>query len=106
MVRLQQAITQSKPQIRAWLTAQIEAALAQIPFLEASLRDPAPPSPEPDRLLTAQQAGEIANVHPRWFYRHAKQYSFSRRLSRKVLRFSETGLRHWLATRSLKNPNR
>ena len=99
LVRLQQAIAQSKPPVQAWLAAQIEAALAQIPFLEVSLRDIASPSPEPDQLLTAQQAGKIADVHARWFYRHAKQLPFSRRLSRKVLRFSETGLRHWLATR-------
>ena len=38
---LQQALTTSDSSIRAWLAAQIEAALAQIPFLEVALRGPA-----------------------------------------------------------------
>jgi hypothetical protein len=56
-------------------------------------------SVEPDRLLTVEAAAGILSVTPRWLYRHAKGLPFTRRLSRKALRFSETGLRRWQATR-------
>jgi len=52
-------------------------------------------SPEPDTLLTAEQAAPRLNVTPHWLYRHWKQLPFARRLSRKTLRFSEIGLRKW-----------
>jgi hypothetical protein len=54
---------------------------------------------EKDRLLTAEEAGVIAGVSPRWLYRHAPNLPFARRLSRKVLRFSETGLKSWLVSK-------
>ncbi len=55
---------------------------------------------ESDRLLTAEQAAPLMNVTVKWIYRHHRQLPFTRRLSRKVLRFSEVGLRRWLAQRS------
>jgi hypothetical protein len=54
-------------------------------------------SHEGDRLLTAEEASAILGVTPRWLYRHARRLPFSRRLSRKVLRFSAVGLRKWQA---------
>ena len=56
-------------------------------------KSPAPV--EADTLLTAKQAAPLLNVTPHWLYRHARQLPFTRRLSRKVLRFSESGLRRW-----------
>jgi len=58
-----------------------------------------PAETQPDKLIDATQAGEILGVNPRWLYRHARNLPFTRRLSRKVLRFSEAGLRKWQATR-------
>lgn len=58
-----------------------------------------PVTPEPDRLLTVAEAAQILEVTPKWLYRHADRLPFTRRLSRKALRFSEAGLRKWLATR-------
>ena len=52
-----------------------------------------------DRLLSVGEAAEILRVTPQWLYRHARGLPFSRRLSRKALRFSETGLRRWAASR-------
>ena len=52
---------------------------------------------EPDQLLTPEEAGQLLGVTPRWLYRHAKRLPFTRRLSRKTLRFSEAGLRRWQA---------
>jgi hypothetical protein len=56
-------------------------------------------APADDKLLTADEAAPILGVAPRWLYRHAGQLPFTRRLSRKVLRFSEAGLRRYAATR-------
>jgi predicted DNA-binding transcriptional regulator AlpA len=50
-------------------------------------------------LLRVDQAAQILGVSVRWLYRHYKQLPFARRLSRKTLRFSEAGLRQWLALR-------
>lgn len=56
-------------------------------------------APDADRLLTAKQAAEVAGVSPKWLYRHARSLPFARRLSPRVVRFSEAGLRKWLPTR-------
>jgi hypothetical protein len=50
-------------------------------------------------LLTIDEAAARLRVSPRWLYRHAKTLPFSRKLSRKVLRFSRVGMVRWLATR-------
>jgi predicted DNA-binding transcriptional regulator AlpA len=54
---------------------------------------------ETNRLLTAEEASVMLGVTPRWLYRHARRLPFARRLSRKVLRFSEVGVRRYLETR-------
>lgn len=54
---------------------------------------------EEDRLLDAEEAASLLKVTPRWLYRHAKHLPFTRRLSRKALRFSEAGLLKWRAAR-------
>ncbi|MEE8494405.1 MAG: helix-turn-helix domain-containing protein [Nitrospirales bacterium] len=59
-----------------------------------------PEAPEQgDRLLPAEEAAALLGVTPRWLYRHAKRLPFSKRLSRKALRFSEAGIQKWMATR-------
>lgn len=52
-----------------------------------------------DRLLTPAETAAILGVTPRWLYRHAHRLPFARRLSRKVLRFSEVGTHKYAATR-------
>ncbi len=52
-----------------------------------------------DRLLTVDEAAQQLDVKPGWLYRHADRLPFTRKLSRKMLRFSERGLRRWRATR-------
>jgi predicted DNA-binding transcriptional regulator AlpA len=56
---------------------------------------------EPDRLLTPEETAAILDVDVRWLYRHAAKLPFTRRISRKNLRFSEAGLRRWLAAKKL-----
>ena len=56
------------------------------------------PTPEaPDRLLTVHEAAARLGVSRRYVYQHAVSYPFTRRLSPKVLRFSERGVERWLA---------
>lgn len=77
--------------------AQMCRALAdELRALDAS----AAPSGESDRLLTAQEAATILGVTPRYMYVHAATLPFTRRLSRKALRFSEAGLRRWTGRRA------
>lgn len=62
--------------------------------------DPPPAAPaENGRLLTVQEAASLLGVTPDWLYRHADRLPFTKRLSRKALRFSEGGLRRWIAAR-------
>ena len=78
------------------LLAQLAAVQGALAARLLSLPSKSPTEPaEPDTLLTAEQAAPLLNVTPHWLYRHAKQLPFTRRLSRKVLRFSESGLRRW-----------
>jgi len=56
-------------------------------------------APDAERLLTPPEAAALLGVTVTWLYRHAGRLPFARRLSRKALRFSEAGLRRWLATR-------
>jgi hypothetical protein len=50
-----------------------------------------------EELLTVHEAAAMLKVTPRWLYRHAAKVPFSRKLSRKVLRFSRPALLRWLA---------
>ena len=50
-----------------------------------------------DRLLTAQEVAVAFGCSVAWVYRQAPRWPFTRKLSHKVLRFSEAGLREWLA---------
>lgn len=59
---------------------------------------PAPAWSEAD-LLTVDEAAALLRLSRRWLYRHAKTLPFARKLSRKVLRFSRSGLARWLATK-------
>lgn len=54
---------------------------------------------DPDRLLTAAEAAPLLGVSPRWLYRHAGRLPFTRRLSRKALRFSEVAIWRYMAAK-------
>jgi hypothetical protein len=62
----------------------------------------APASPdEPDRYLTVEEAAAIYNVPKHYFYRRVARIPGARRLSRKCLRLSESGLRRFMASRKV-----
>ena len=54
---------------------------------------------ENDPLLTSEEAASYLNVKPRWLYRHANGLPFTKRLSRRKLRFSKAGLLRWRAAK-------
>ena len=54
------------------------------------------PPPVADRLLTAAEVAERLGLSLVAVYRQAKRWPFTRRLGRRMLRFSEAGLARWL----------
>jgi hypothetical protein len=61
---------------------------------------------EHDDLLSPEQAADFIGGSPedqpkrvRWLYRHADKIPGTKRLSRKCVRFSEKGLKRWLAAK-------
>ncbi len=90
--------------------AQIPAILAQLASVQVVLlsrlvvqasRNPSqgPAVTPEDRYLTAEEAAAILRRSPRWLYRHKTKLPFVRRINRKVILFSEIGLRKWAAAR-------
>ena len=59
---------------------------------------------EKDKLLTPNEAAALMGVNRRWLYRHAGDLPFTRRFGRKTLRFSEAGLRRWIAAKKPDSP--
>jgi hypothetical protein len=51
---------------------------------------------EPDRLLSPKEAAALYSVSVRWLLEHADEIPGVRRLSKKVIRFSERTLRRYL----------
>ncbi len=80
--------------------ASLQTALAARLLVEpvkASQRD----SPDgEDELLTITDAAQLLNVSEDWIYRRANRLPFTRRLSRKALRFSKIGLLKWRAAKA------
>ncbi len=89
---------------------RIAAVMTQLAALQTALaarlitghsasQDPAAMSQEQEELLTPDQAALLLSVSADWMYRHAGDLPFTRRLSRKALRFSKAGLLKWRAGR-------
>jgi predicted DNA-binding transcriptional regulator AlpA len=111
------ATSGSAPRVAAEATALALSNLAAMgAAIAAQVRPPAegmqltppgaPPSEgasipawSPTDLLTVGEAAAALRISPRWLYRHAKTLPFTRKLSRKVLRFSRSGITRWLATK-------
>jgi hypothetical protein len=108
------ALAASPPEIPAEEATSLVAELAhaqsallamahRAPTINSSPQEPPPAASAPAcgkaDLFTIDEAAAMLRVSPRWLYRHAKNLPFSRKLSRKVLRFSRAGIARWLATR-------
>ncbi len=76
------------------LIVDLDAAIARHAMLT---RQPRQQQAEQDRLLTPKEAAALYGVKARWLLDHAEEIPGARRLSRKVIRFSERALRRHLA---------
>ena len=87
------------PECQQRLVANLQAALGEDQVVLATT--PATPAWSEGDLLTVAEAAALLRVSPRWLYRHARTLPFSRKLSRKVLRFSRSGIARLVTTKRL-----
>jgi predicted DNA-binding transcriptional regulator AlpA len=93
---------------------QIAALLASLASEQASLAavqgvlmtrllasQSAAPDESVDQLLTAEEVAKALGVTRRWVQRRARRLPFARRLSAHAVRYSESGLKRWMANRRL-----
>jgi predicted DNA-binding transcriptional regulator AlpA len=76
-----------------WLLAQLDSEPRLAPQAGPT------PSPAPDEMLTAEEAGRRLGMSRRWAYEHADELPFTRRLPGGALRFSSRGLERWKESR-------
>lgn len=102
--RLWRVLETAEPPVRAWLIAQIEAALVEVPFRDTSLTRSLPSYKEPvsDRLLSPQEASRLLNIPLRWIYRHTKRLPH-RKLGRYT-RFPKRELLKWAERQQIRKP--
>ena len=79
--------------------AALQSALAARLILARGKEESAPEISQEEELLTAEQAAALLSVSVDWMYRHVSGLPFTKRLSRKALRFSRAGLMRWRAGR-------
>ncbi len=88
------------PDLLGHLEAVRAHAWARLAGLAANGRPEPQVGNDGDRLLTVKEAASLLGVSPRWLYRRSGKLPFARRLSRKCLRFSKTGLQKWRARKT------
>jgi predicted DNA-binding transcriptional regulator AlpA len=85
------------PEVLAALATKLVAAHHAIAAEQTrrliAQRDDAPPASQ-DRLLTAEEAAPLLGLTVEQVKR--RRFPFAKKLSHKVRRFSETGLRRWV----------
>ena len=95
--------TQEIPALIAKLASEQATLSALQGLLTARLLAPnehaATASESADRLLNAEQVATILGVTKRWVQRRAPRLPFARRLSAHAVRYSESGLKRWMANR-------
>ena len=52
-----------------------------------------------DHLLDVEAAAKLLSVSPEWLYHNSRKLSFTRKLGRKMLRFSYLGIQKYLSGR-------
>ena len=79
------SVTLTVGQLKTLVRKEVESAVGQNGHAE-------------DRLLEADEAARVLSVSPDWLYRNAKKLPFTRKLGRKMLRFSHLGIQKYVAT--------
>jgi predicted DNA-binding transcriptional regulator AlpA len=90
------------PETAAVLLEELRPLVAQLALraqemVRSSSGTATPSAPPEERLLKPRETAERLGVKVQWLYRHADEYTFTRRLTRRTLRFSEAGLARFLA---------
>lgn len=86
------------PDLAAGLLEDLAALLPKLVARAAAQPGAKAPDREPgDRLLVPAEAARRLGVNVDWLYRRWRSLPFARKLSPKVLRFSEAGLSRYLA---------
>ncbi|OFW22435.1 MAG: hypothetical protein A3G21_21800 [Acidobacteria bacterium RIFCSPLOWO2_12_FULL_66_21] len=67
--------------------------------LPAGAAAPALHSESAERLLTGKEVAHAQGMTKRWVQRRARRLPFARQLSDHAIRYSEAGLRRWMANR-------
>jgi predicted DNA-binding transcriptional regulator AlpA len=93
-------------QITALLTALASeqarlAAIQGVLMTRLLASQPAASDESADQLLTAEEVARALGVTRRWVQRRARRLPFARRLSAHAVRYSESGLKRWMANRRL-----
>jgi predicted DNA-binding transcriptional regulator AlpA len=70
--------------------------------LLTSTADEAASHKSDDRLLTVDEVASTLGVNRRWVQRRAKRLPFARRISEHAIRYSEAGLKRWMANRQIR----
>jgi hypothetical protein len=98
-------ITSIPPDTIPAMLGDIEAVRIRLLARFITSHTPATPPDEKalstDRLLKPAEAAALMGVTVRWLHQHRRAFPFARKLSRRVLRFDEGGLRRWLAHRAI-----
>jgi len=78
---------------------QIPAALAQLAAVQTALAARLlEANGEKSQLIKIEEAAEKLGCTADWLYRHADEFPFTRRVSRKQLRFDLRGLERYLSS--------
>jgi predicted DNA-binding transcriptional regulator AlpA len=89
-----------EPEAIPRLLAELETLRARLWIQMLTAQSGALSEPQrEDRLLTVQEVAARLGVEPKWLYRRHRSLPFTRRLTRKTLRFSESGFQEWLGRR-------
>jgi hypothetical protein len=97
--RAAQVSVEQIPALLAQLASVQVVLLSRLALLPNGNPSQGPVATPEDRYLTADEAAAILRRSRRWLYRHKKNLPFVRCISRKVILFSEAGLRRWAAAR-------
>jgi hypothetical protein len=65
-------------------------------LVSAAMHRPEKPEPEQDRLLDVNEAASLLAITPKQLKRRSSKYTFTRKISRKMIKYSELGIARYL----------
>jgi hypothetical protein len=65
-------------------------------LVSAAMYRPEKPEPEQDRLLDVNEAASLLGMTPKQLKRRSSRYTFTRKISHKMIKYSEQGISRYL----------